>query len=125
MARSPDFKNNRTIADLIADTRKPRPMAETGWWKIGATQEYEIAFQNSWANVGGSGIPPAAFTTDENGWVRMRGQIDGGSVGTVLFNLPTEARPEYFEPFTVAVDGGGSANIGVYPNGDVKLEALN
>jgi hypothetical protein len=124
MPKTPDFKQNRTIMDLISDTRKPRPMAETGWWKIGPSESYGIVFQNSWANVGGSGVPSASFTTSEDGWVRMRGKIDGGAAATVVFNLPTEARPEYLEVFPCAVEGGGTANVSIYPNGDVKVETI-
>ena len=49
-------------------------------------------FQNSWANVG-AGAEPVAYFKDENGVVYLKGQILGGSAGTVAFTLPSGYRP--------------------------------
>ena len=125
MPRTPDFLKYKTIPDLIADTRRPKVEPDTAWYRVGASEDYEIPFQNSWANVGGSGIPAAAFYLDESGTVIMKGKVDGGAEGTTIFTLPVEYRPEHYEPFVVKMDGGGSANVGVYPNGEVVLENFN
>lgn len=125
MARTPNFKRNRTMADLISDTRKPKREADTAWYRVGIDQDYEIPFENSWDNAGGVGNPAAQWYMDETGEVKMMGLIDGGGVGDVVFTLPEENRPRFREVFTCAVEGGGSANVAVYPNGDVIVEAFN
>lgn len=125
---SRDFRIHRTIPQLIADTRKPRKLPDTAWYKVGPSEAYEIQFQNGWANVGGSGNPDAQWHVDhsgENAEARIKGLVDGGDEGTVIFTLPEETRPRYREVYTCAVEGGGTANVGVYPNGDVVLESFN
>ena len=126
--KSPDFKRNKTIIDLISDTRKPLLLPDTAWYKVGLSEAYEITFKNGWANVGGSGNPDAQWQVDhsgENAEARIKGLVDGGTEGTVIFTMPEDTRPRYREVFTCAVEGGGTANIGVYPNGDVVLESFN
>jgi hypothetical protein len=125
MARTPNFKRNRTLADLISDTRKPKREADTAWYRVGIDQDYEVPFENSWDNVGGVGIPPAQWYMDEFGEVKCKGLVDGGAEGTTIFTLPEENRPQHKEVFTCALDGGGTANVAVYPNGEVVLESFN
>ena len=123
--RSPDFKRNNSIAELISDTRKPKRLADTAWYKIGEDEDYEIEFGAGWATVGGSGNPDAQFYMNEEGETVVIGYVDGGEEGSIIFNLPEENRPRYREPFVVAVEGGGTANVAIYPNGDVVLESFN
>lgn len=125
MGKSPNFRRNKTISDLISDTRKPRHLADTAWYRVGIDQDYEIPFENSWDNAGGANNPPAQWYMDEEGEVRLKGLVDGGAEGTTMFTLPEENRPQHREVFTCAVEGGGSANVGVYPDGSVVLESFN
>lgn len=134
--RSPDFKRNKTMADLMSDTRKPKLLPETGWYRVALTSLYEgsstggqyygsttAVFQNSWTSA--SGATPVAWYLSQNGEVRFRGKIDGGVAPSLIFVLPKEFRPQYAETFIVAVDGGlVSANITVNPNGDVYLDSV-
>lgn len=123
--RSPNFRRNKTIPELIADTRKPPLLPDTAWYKVGISQAYAIGFTNSWANVGGSGNPDAQWYMDDIGEAIVVGLVDGGIEGSVMFTLPEETRPRYRHPFVCAVEGGGTANVAVYPNGDVVLESYN
>ena len=126
--RTPNFRKNRTIPQLISDTRRPRLLPDTAWYKVGPSEPYEIDFQGAWANVGGSGNPDAQWHIDhtgENSECRVIGLVEGGEEGSVMFTLPEESRPRYREPFVCAVEGGGTANVAVYPNGDVVLESFN
>lgn len=126
--KSPNFKRNNSIAELIADTRKPRLLPDTAWYKVGMSQAYQIGFTNSWVNVGGSGNPDAQWHVDHSGEAaeaRVIGLIDEGEVGKVVFNFPEETRPRHREVFVCAVEGGGTANVAVYPNGDVIVENYN
>lgn len=125
MARTPNFKRNRTISDLISDTRKPPHEPDTAWYKIGVNEDYEIPFENSWANVGGANDPDAQFYISEEGEAKLMGLVDGGAEGTTIFTLPEECRPRHREEFVCAVEGGGTANVAVYPNGEVVLENFN
>lgn len=57
---------------------------------IGASGQ--VAFANSWVN-GGSPYFAAAYTKTEDGWVRLRGAIKSGSIGSAAFVLPPGVRP--------------------------------
>ncbi len=125
---TPNFKKNRTLPDLIADTRKPKLIPDTAWYKVGPSEAYEIEFQGAWANVGGSGNPDAQWHTDHSGQnseARVIGLVEGGDEGDIIFTLPDDTRPRYLQGFTCRVVGGGTANVLVYPNGDVVLESYN
>lgn len=123
--KSPDFKRSNNIYELISDTRKPKRLADTAWYKVGAAEDYEIPFTAGWANVGASGNPDAQWYVDENGEAKVMGTVDGGTLGTTIFKFPEETRPRHRMVFVCAVEGGGTANIAVYPNGDVVLESYN
>lgn len=126
MARpSRDFKRNPTIIDLISDTRKPKRMADTAWYKVGPSQAYEIEFEDDWENVSGDDDPDAQWHMSDDGEVRLMGLVAGGAEGSTIFTLPEECRPRHRVIFTCALEGGGSANVAVYPNGEVVLENFN
>jgi len=138
--RSPDFRRNANLIDLISDTstKKPKLGPETGWYRVAITELFEgqgvggqylgssdATFLNSWANAGSSGVPPASFYLSTNGEVRFRGKITGGAAASVVTVLPPELRPEYAETFIVATDTGGNATITIRQNGEVYVEAIN
>jgi hypothetical protein len=52
----------------------------------------EPAFENSWVNFG-AGTPPASFYKDPLGRVHLRGTVQNGTTGTVIFTLPVGYRP--------------------------------
>lgn len=75
-------------------------------------------FQNGWGNVG-SGNAALSFYVDKWRRVHIRGAVQGGAMGSVIFTLPTEYRPESTERFIVAGDDT-FAIIQIDPNGDVS-----
>jgi hypothetical protein len=123
MPNSPDFKYNRSVGDILRDARKPPTIPETGWWKIGASQDLEISFENSWDNVGG-GESPARHYLSEDGDVRSDGKVIGGDPDTVIYTLPDEMKPEFKKSYVCATedDSGnrGIAIIDVLTDGSVK-----
>jgi hypothetical protein len=127
MGKTPDFRINKSIPDLIADTRRPNILPETGWYKVGMSSGYEIGsyFLNSWLNDSSPTSPDASWYLSEDGEVRLRGKITGGALGVVAFLLPEEVRPEFAETWICAVDGGGTANVSVYPDGSLIVETIN
>lgn len=125
MRKTPNFKVNKTVSDLISDTRKPRKLADTAWYKVGEEEDYEIPFEDGWGNSGGEDEPDAQWYMDENGETKLKGIVTGGGVGSTIFTLPEENRPRYIQGYTCRVVGGGSANVVVYPNGEVVLESYN
>lgn len=130
MSRSPDYPYRKTLPEIVGDMRRQKLHPETGWGKVGGSTGYETEayFKNSWANAGviaSVTYAPASWYLAEDGEVRLRGKIDGGSAGTVAFTLPEEVRPQYAETFICAVDGGGNANVTVHPNGDVEVVTIN
>ena len=94
------------------------------WHDVGTTNDFDVTFQNSWANVGG-GNPPAGFYKDKMNIVHLRGNIDTGASGSIAFTLPVGYRPEYSTRHIVYNNNGGpgpgGANvfINVQADGDV------
>lgn len=132
MPRSRDLNIDKTIFDVVGNVRAPRIEPETGWYNIGeewaAEEPIEFDFLNGWGNVGTvEDVPhaPASFYLSEDGEVRLRGVIDGGSVGTIAFMLPEEVRPEFAQTFICALIGGGQANVRVTPDGAVFVESIS
>lgn len=81
-------------------------------------------FQNSWTNVG-SGAETVEYFKDENGVVYLKGQIVGGSAGTVAFTLPSGHRPSGL----MRLYGRANTSSGEVPmsftiasNGDVTID---
>lgn len=114
MAKSRDLNIDRTPWDVIQTTRRPQLEPETGWYKVGAAEEYEIPFENSWSNVGvlaGITNAPASWYLSADGEVRLRGKIGGGTAGTTAFTLPEEVRPEFAETFVCPVDDAGNIDL--------------
>ena len=123
MAKTPDFKYERNIGEMLAKQRKPDPLPDTGWAKVGISENWEITFEGSWSNVGGS-MAPAGHYLSEDGETRSRGVIKGGSEGDIIYTLPEEHLPEYFTPHVVAVQENGNWGVGIVTvetNGDVKF----
>ena len=125
MGRTPDFPKHNTIPDLISDIRRPKVGADTAWYRIGLTEDYEIPFEGSWANSGGTDEADAGWYQDGEGETKFEGVVLGGGEGSTIFTMPEENRPRTVKTFTCAVIGGGSANVAVYPDGSVVLESYN
>lgn len=122
---SRDFRRNRSIPELLADTRKPQRMADTAWYKVGVSEAYQIPFESTWGNSGGVDEDDAQWYMNQEGETILKGVVIGGGVGETIFTLPEENRPRGVQTFTCALIGGGSANVAVYPNGEVVLESYN
>lgn len=120
MAKSPDFPFASSLTEVLVQRTKPRLIPETGWHKIGVSEAYAIGFTNSWAAANDVDEAEPAFYVSESGEARFRGKVDGGAVGTIMFVLPPEARPEYREKYTCSMEGGW-ANVEVDQNGNVTL----
>lgn len=123
MAKSPDIPRQTNLIEMIGAARKPVTETDDGWIAVGdSTDEISPAFQNSWANAPGGS--PMSFFVDENGVVRFRGDVVGGTPGTVIFTLPEGFRPEFSMQFSgagVSGIGNSMARIRVDPNGDVTI----
>lgn len=123
MPKSPSYPFNRTLPEVVSDTRRPRQLAETGWHVIGDNDQ-NVNFQN-----GFSGDPDRkpAWSLGEDGWVRCKGVVAPPTSPTfpvVAWTFPEEVRPEHPEPFLIGVVGGGYANGYVEVNGDVVIEQI-
>jgi hypothetical protein len=78
------------------------------WYLVGSTNDYNVTFENSWANYG-SVTAPARFYKDKFNVVHLAGQIDSGSSGTDAFTLPAGYRPEYINEFAIEAETSGGA----------------
>jgi microcystin-dependent protein len=93
------------------------------WRIIGAPGE--PPFQNGWADAGiaDSGLP--AFRKWPDGTVSLRGWIQMGVVGGVIFTLPPGYRPSGRRRYTVSQGGAAFTILDVVPNGNVTTDASN
>lgn len=127
MSKSPDLIGSTDgLPGVVRELRKPALPPETGWIRVGTSDpvhggDFAPPFVNSWGNVGGD-APPVSFYLSEHGEVRLRGAIEGGTVGTVAFTLPDGYRPEYSMRFVGALSiGNDIATIQVDPDGKVWI----
>ena len=132
MGRTPDFRKNKTLSDVVNEGRRPQKIPETGWYRVAITENFEgsgfiggteAVFQNAWENLGGATNAPASWYLSEDGEVRLRGKITGGEDATLVFTLPEECRPEFCETFICATDNGGKANVTIWPDGRVIVDS--
>jgi len=74
-------------------------------WRI-VGDPNQPAYLNSWTFVTAS-ANGAAFVVDDSHEVLLRGNVTGGSIGTVIFTLPPNHRPpDYPRRFVVESNGG-------------------
>lgn len=113
MARSPDYPYKHRLDDIVGELRRDKILPETGWYKVGAS-DLDVPFQNSWENAGvvaGVTNAPASWYLSEDGETRLRGKVVGGAVGTVVFTLPEEVRPEFGQTFICPTDDDGEIDL--------------
>jgi hypothetical protein len=106
--------------NFIAGTDYASPTLESRRY-VGATGQ--PAFQNGWVNYGDT-FQPAAFYKDNQGIVHFEGMLKSGTIGTVIFTLPTGYIPARYKYFCCATNNGSGSVIGeivVYPNGEVHV----
>ena len=91
------------------------------WHEVGDANE--PAFENSWVNYG-SGYSTTGFMKDPHGMVKLKGVVQSGTSGTVVFTLPAGYRPGATCIFSaVNVNGGGHSTVSVNTSGQVTVTA--
>lgn len=78
-----------------------------------------LDYETTWGDSGG-GEAVGGYWKDSNGWVYLRGMVDGDSLGSTIAILPVGYRPPYNTRATIAADGGLGA-VRVEPDGDIVL----
>lgn len=74
---------------------------------------------NSWVNTGGV-HETAGYYKDYFGNVHLKGRIQGGSIGTVVFVLPVGYRPS--ATLTLSIVGGGDyGQLSISTDGSVSI----
>lgn len=81
-------------------------------------------FQNGWTNYS-STFTTAAYTITEDGWVRLRGLVKGGTINTAIFTLPTGYRPTATHLFTASTYPNAYCRIDVRADGQVVAATGN
>lgn len=94
-------------------------------WRSWSGVRHSPLLQNGWGEHAAWTANPAYYR-DASGRVHLEGNIAGGSTdnNTVLFNLPPEFRPQFYEYFTVR-EGVTTDVVGLYVNasGNVVLQS--
>ena len=98
---SKDTLDNR-LMNIIIDLQKQVAMLRTNQFIPPAW--IAPTFLNSWVNFGGSD-EVAGYYQDALGTVHLRGVVKTGTIGTVIFQLPTGYRPDSTIIFPVASNG--------------------
>ena len=128
MSRSRDFRVGRDLIDTIRDLKRPGLGPQTGWRAVGASgTDGGVPFGAAWGNAGvvaGVTNAPASWHLSDDGEVRLRGTVDGGSPGSTIFTLPEENCPEFAESFACPMEGGGFAKVTVHADGRVTLDSI-
>lgn len=112
-----DLLGYRNFLERVQRLNAPKKRAYDGWIEVG-DPDWDTGFQNGWGNVGDP-YPPLSYHLSDEGKVYIRGAVDGGALGTVIFTLPDGFWPEYNEVFIVAAVGGGSCQVEISTTGDV------
>lgn len=108
----------RNSDDIRSLTRGPGRWIYVGTYPGDAgTVPESPPFQNGHSNSGG-GFPPLRFRISKWRDVEIEGAVDG-DIGTVIFTLPLEYRPDYSLRFTCPSATSVPATIQIDPNGDV------
>lgn len=82
-----------------------------------------ISMLNGWSAYGNGTVAPR-YTKKADGWVSLSGAAKGGLVGVyTLGTLPVGCRPYGIEFFKTGTYNNGTAEIVVYPNGDIRVNA--
>ena len=76
------------------------------------------AFESSWVNFTAAGGNRAAFYKDAEGFVRLSGLIQNGTVGSAAFTLPPGYRPPA-RVILATISNGAMGRITVESNGQV------
>ena len=71
---------------------------------------------NSWVNGSPTNREVAGYNKDSLGFVRLRGWLNTGVAGTVVFNLPVGYRPRNGQEFSCASNGLGKVLVDVAGN---------
>ena len=89
------------------------------WHEVDATGE--PAFENAWAVYLANTVK---FYKDPFGIVRIKGRVDSGTTGTVVFTLPTGYRPDYTHTQLLAYDSiatTDTARVTISTGGEVYI----
>jgi hypothetical protein len=86
--------------------------ASEAWHEVGASGQ--PAFQHSWKNVTTGPVHPetVGFYKDQEGIVHLKGAVDSGGEGQIIFSLPPGFRPAngHFIRVAVPCEGEGCPN---------------
>lgn len=91
------------------------------WHNVGGSGE--PAFQNSWANSGGTKVPmrfrflPVRDSSSGQPGIEIQGSVTGGTTGSTIFTLPVTL--DYDLHLAASDDAGSFLVLTVKQNGDV------
>lgn len=114
------------IADLQRSARPYRgTQAPTMWIYISQDRRGGwgyMDYENGWGD--GDEAAPGQFCADEHGRIRLRGKINGGTVGTVAFTLPPGFWPAIPQRFVLANADSGYAIFDILTNGEAVVVSM-
>lgn len=73
---------------------------------------------NGWSNFG-SGLAVAGYYKQNDGWVRLKGVVGGGTDFATIFTLPEGYRPP-FEVYVSVLSASATARLRIRPDGTVS-----
>jgi hypothetical protein len=82
-----------------------------------------LSLQNGWRQA--PGVDRVGVTSDGTGFATLSGGTNGGSVGHVIANLPSQYRPTSDVWLSAVTANNVIAPIVIHPNGDIVLNGGN
>ena len=110
------------VFDDVGDAFVPTWSGATTFPVVTAADWIAPTLTNSWVNLG-SPWALAGYLKDPMGFVHLRGEVNGGVNGSIIFTLPTGYRPVAALNLPVVNGSGAFAYIQVAASGTV--EAVN
>lgn len=92
------------------------------WREVGATGQ--VAFQNSWVNFDSGATSTAGYMKDSLGFVHLKGLVKSGTIGQIIFILPTGYRPAGNTNYSVS-SNSAFGSVSITSSGNVTADVGN
>ena len=111
--------NDPTMAPTTSPSSAPTPQPSWSWTWTDAT------YLNDWTTYGPDVNPPARYTMDIFGFVRLGGLVRGGSIGSNIFQLPVAYRPDVRMLLSSEAYNNINSRIDVLTDGNVEMDGTS
>lgn len=114
---------SQLLYNFVTHTLLHKPAGATAWTPYRSPRGdgwHSATLQNGWVNYG-AGYNAAGYTLMDDGWVRLRGLVKSGAIGSTkaIFTLPTGYRPAGHWLLSASTNNNTYCRVDVTSNGMV------